>query len=139
MESFDYKKLGETIPPSPIISIRLTAPDWLERSSGKFVDCEALLDTGADFTLIPLEMVSILQLEVIEFSVPIDGIGGGTAYGYGCYANFKLGQQSLRAIRVYGCERSLIGNLVIIGRNLMNECCFEFDGINQQLTLKQVQ
>ena len=35
------------------------------------------LDTGADGTLIPLEVVSVLQLPLLDGRVPVAGVGGG--------------------------------------------------------------
>jgi hypothetical protein len=71
MITYPYRNLEEGLPPAPILPATITPPDWANHST-KY-DIEAFLDTGSDCTLIPLEIISILQLR-------LTGIGGGQQY-----------------------------------------------------------
>ncbi|MBE9010182.1 Retroviral aspartyl protease, partial [Pseudanabaenaceae cyanobacterium LEGE 13415] len=88
------------------------------------------LDTGSDCTLIPLEIVSTLQLRLLGANSEINGVGGGTILGFACYINLQLDRVLHKAIRVYGCPRDRFGDRVLIGRDILNQCCIEFDGLN---------
>ena len=57
-----YKELEPGIPPAPIIPIVITTPDWQDNANQ--VEIEAFLDTGSDCTLVPLSLISKLQLTV---------------------------------------------------------------------------
>jgi Retroviral aspartyl protease len=128
MITYPYLNLGEGLPPAPILPAIITPPDWATHST-KY-DIEAFLDTGSDCTLIPLEIISILQLRLTQTNVSINGIGGGQVLGFAYYVNVQLDQQLHRAIKVYGCPSDQLGNRLLIGRNILNECCVEFDGRN---------
>ena len=101
---------------------------------GKY-QIEAFLDTGSDCTLIPLEIISSLELSIVDTSVEITGVAGGRVDGYACYANIWLGKKCIQAVRVYGCVSKSLENRVLIGRDVLNQCCIEFDGINSRLTI----
>lgn len=63
-------------------------------------------------------------------ALSINSVGGGTILGFACYVNLQLDQTLHRAIRVYGCQRDQLGDRVLVGRNVLNQCCIEFDGLN---------
>ena len=69
-----YKKLEPGIPSAPIIPIVVITPDWQDKKSQ--VEIEAFLDTGSDCTLVPLSLISKLQLTVNRSTAIIQGIGG---------------------------------------------------------------
>ncbi len=133
MQSFNYVNVGDGLPLAPIINIKVAAPDWLDKS-GEY-SIEAFLDTGSDCTLIPLEIISSLELSVVDSYVEITGVAGGRVDGYACYANIWLGEKCVRAVRVYGCISKSLENRVLIGRDVLNQCYVEFDGINFRLNV----
>lgn len=133
MQRFDYVELGDGLPLAPIISVTVSPPDWLGQP-GKY-QSQAFLDTGSDCTLIPLEIISSLELSVVDTLVQITGVAGGRVEGYACYANIWLGDKCVRAVRVYGCVSESLEGRVLIGRDVLNQCSIEFDGINSRLTI----
>jgi hypothetical protein len=76
VESFPYVDLGNNIPAAPIVQVTVTPPDWLPNQDSSSL--LALLKTGSDATLIPLELVSVLRLEIIQIlnqcCVEFDGL-----------------------------------------------------------------
>jgi hypothetical protein len=52
--------VGDGLPLAPIINIKITAPEWLNKSGEYSID--AFLDTGSDCTLIPFNLPSTLFL-----------------------------------------------------------------------------
>lgn len=74
MQQFDYINLGDGLPLAPMIDIKITPPDWM--NNNEHCQIISFLDTGSDCTLIPLEIISILQLSIIDTSVQVTGIGG---------------------------------------------------------------
>jgi predicted aspartyl protease len=133
VQSFNYLNVGDGLPLAPIISIKITAPEWLNKSGECSID--AFLDTGSDCTLIPLEIISSLELSIVDSYVEITGVAGCRVNGYACYANIWLGEKCVRAVRVYGCESKSLENRVLIGRDVLNQCSVKFDGINSLLTI----
>jgi Retroviral aspartyl protease len=131
MITHPYLELGEGLPPAPIVPIVITPPDWANNSTT--YEIEAFLDTGSDCTLVPIEVISILQLRLTQSNVSISGVGGGQILGLACYVNLQLAQQFHKAIKVYGCPREQLGNRVLVGRNILNQCCIQFDGRNLRI------
>ncbi len=134
MLHYPYASLGGGLPPAPILPVTITPPDWVA-NTGQY-DLEAFLDTGSDCTLIPLEVLATLQLRIVETDVPIAGVGGGQVKGIACYLNVKLGEFVFKAIRAYGCPGEQLSQRVLIGRDVLNQCCVEFDGPNSQTIIK---
>ncbi|MGV0023385.1 hypothetical protein [Phormidesmis priestleyi] len=126
MTPYPYLNIGEGLPLAPILPVIITPPDWANNLTTSSI--EAFLDTGSDCTLIPLKLLSILQLRLIETNAIINGVGGGTIRGFACYVNIQLAQELHKAIRVYGCPNNQLGDRVLLGRDLLNQCCIEFDG-----------
>jgi hypothetical protein len=59
-----YLDLGESIPAAPIFPILATTPDWIESIAQYPID--GFLDTGSDCTLVPLEVLSVLNLKILD-------------------------------------------------------------------------
>lgn len=133
MKTYPYFSLGQGIPPAPILEIKVLTPDWANFPGELSV--EAFLDTGSDCTLIPLEIMSQLRLEISQPGIPIVGIGGGQVLGFACYINMVLGDHLFKASRVYGCEGERLSKRVLIGRDFLNQIRVEFDGIHQRFSL----
>jgi hypothetical protein len=137
MISYPYTRISENlaIPAAPIIPILLTHPD---ESRQRQYPIEAFLDTGSDCTLIPLEVVSILQLPVLKMKESITGVGGGNTIGYPCRASLAFAECSFTGVMVIACEARLIGGdqRMILGRDILNQCCVKFDGKRQQFSFE---
>ena len=94
------------------------------------------MDTGSDCALIPLKIISKLGLSIVDTSVEIIGAAGGRVDGYACYANIWLGDKCIQAVKVYGCVSESLEDRVLIGRDVLNQCSIEFDGINAELIIR---
>ncbi|MGK7889048.1 MAG: aspartyl protease family protein [Leptolyngbyaceae cyanobacterium] len=129
--SFPYQELEPGLPPVPIIPIEISPPDWAPPTNP--YDLDAFLDTGSDCTLIPLEVLSILQLKLVESNVPITGVGGGEIQGFACYINLRIGDLQIQAVRAYGRPANRLSQRVLVGRDVLNQCCIRFDGIQQEV------
>ena len=82
MQRYPYVNLADDLPPAPILPVTIATPDW---AISKTYETEAFLDTGSDSTLIPLEILSVLQLQIVQTAVEISGVGGGQVNGFACY------------------------------------------------------
>ena len=133
---YSYQSLEPGIPKAPIIPIQLTRPDW--QTPLRSITIDAFLDTGSDCTLVPLAVISTLQLQVSRSTAIIQGIGGEADQSIAAYLNLTIGDITIRAVKVYGYSGDLLNNQIILGRNILNQCCVEFDGINQKVTFKAV-
>lgn len=131
---YSYQPLETGIPEAPIIPIRLARPDWQIPLRSTTID--AFLDTGSDCTLVPLSVISILQLQAVRSTAIIQGIGGEADQSIAAYLNLTIGDTTIRAVKVYGYSGDLLNNQIILGRNILNQCCIEFDGINQRVSIK---
>jgi predicted aspartyl protease len=129
MIEYSYTKISDNlaIPFAPILELVLIHPD---ENRQRQYPIEAFLDTGSDCTLIPLEAVSILQLPVLKTKELITGVGGGNTIGYPCRVSLELGGVSFVGVKVLSCEARLIGGAqrMILGRDILNQCCIKFDG-----------
>jgi predicted aspartyl protease len=137
MNYYSYTKISDNlvIPAAPILEILLTHPD---ASRQRQYILEAFLDTGSDCTLIPLEAVSILQLPLLKTRELVTGIGGGDTVGYACRASLELADLRFAGVMLIACEATLIGGAqrMIVGRDILNECCVKFDGKQQQFSFE---
>jgi hypothetical protein len=134
MRRYPYVSVGNGLPPAPIVPVTIAPPDWAT-NSGRY-EIEAFLDTGSDCTLIPLEVLSVLQLKIVETDVPIFGVGGGQVKGIACYLNIEIDGSVFRAIRAYGCPGERLNQRVLVGRDVLNQCRVEFDGPNLQILFR---
>ena len=137
MGSYPYTKLGfirsgQEIPAAPVLKIAIMSPPW--RSDGKIVERDAFIDTGSDITLIPLEVISQVEAKVIGISENLGGMGGGDIKGIPCYVGLRIDGNLLPLIRVYGCPREDVKDMVIIGRDVLNQYCIQFDGPKEILS-----
>jgi hypothetical protein len=80
--------------------------------------------------------LSALKLKVVINKVPITGVSGGTVNGSACYGDLWLGEKVILEVKIYGFPGDRIQHRVLIGRDVINQCCIEFDGINSKLTIK---
>jgi hypothetical protein len=119
----------------------VTPPDWAE--SIKQYQMDGFLDTGSDCTLVPLEVLSILNLKILVHvvslkenrSVTISGVGGSQLQGLPCYLNIVVGDAPIKAVRAYGCSWDGLQQRILIGRDVINRCLIELNGMNSTLTI----
>jgi hypothetical protein len=133
LPTYSYLNLGDDIPPAPIFPIVVTPPDWAE--SIKQYQMDGFLDTGSDCTLVPLEVLSILNLKILDRSVTIAGVGGSQLQGLPCYLNIVVGDAPIKAVRAYGCSWDGLQQRILIGRDVINRCLIELNGMNSTLTI----
>jgi hypothetical protein len=136
MLEFSYIEIGAGLPPAPIVLATIHPPDW-ERQFNESPEysCTAFLDTGSDCTLIPLEAIAALNLTTFKANAQIIGVGGGEMQGLGCYVNISIGTHHFPAIRSYACRLKDLNGHAIVGRDVLNQCFVEFDGILNKVRL----
>jgi len=86
------------------------------------------LSTGFEHTL------SQVEAKVIDVLQNLSGMGGGNIKGIPCYVGLRIDGNLLPLIRVYGCPREDVKDMVIIGRDVLNQYCIQFDGPKEILT-----
>ena len=97
--------------------------------------CTAFLDTGSDCTLLPLDAIAALNLTTFKANAQIVGVGGGQMQGLGCYVDLSIGTRHFSAIRAYACRLVDLNGHAIIGRDVLNQCLVEFDGLLGEVRL----
>ena len=119
-------------PPIPLIPVQLSVPN--QSKSTKIVNCEAILDTGADATLVPLTFLVKLNLKPAGFYEEIF-FGDKKTIGIPYQVDFSFAQYNLSNFQVFGCPVDALGELIIVGRDLLNQYRIEFDGPNLKFTI----
>jgi Retroviral aspartyl protease len=111
-------------------------PEWERKLTENLgYSCTAFLDTGSDCTLLPLEAVAELKLTTFKANAQIVGVGGGLMQGLGCYVDLRIGTRHFSAIRAYACRLVDLNGHAIIGRDVLNQCLVEFDGLLGEVRL----
>jgi hypothetical protein len=118
LPTYSYLDLEEGVPAAPIFPIIITPPDWAD--SVKQHQIDGFLDTGSDCTLVPLEVLSMLDLKILNQSVTIAGVGGAQFQGLPCFLNIVVGDQSIAVrnqiqnwfVAAQGFEADLIRQLI---------------------------
>jgi Retroviral aspartyl protease len=136
MSLFHYVELGAGLPPAPIVALDIYLPEWERQLTENLCySCTAFLDTGSDCTLIPMEAIAALNLTTFKANAQIIGVGGGKMQGLGCYIDLSIGTSHFAAIRAYACQLVDLNGHAIIGRDVLNQCLIEFDGLANQVRL----
>ncbi|HAG82512.1 MAG TPA: hypothetical protein DCL61_15450 [Cyanobacteria bacterium UBA12227] len=117
MGSYQYEPKGNH-PHAPFLSILILHPLNREQQ----VRCKALLDTGADYTMVPKRLLSELQLPPNGRERSFGGSSEIRALPYLVAIHFD--GSVINEATVYGWSR----NAAVIGRDLMNRYCIEFNG-----------
>jgi hypothetical protein len=102
--------------------------------SGNRVIAKGLLDTGSDCTLVALPLLVRLTAKVAGRSLNIP-IGGVKTIGIPHYVGLLMDDHLCSPIRVFGCPEQEIGELLIIGRDVLNQYRIEFDGLKLSFTI----
>ena len=137
MSQFDYVDLGAGLPPAPIVTMTIYPPEW-ERTGNSdelVYSCTAFLDTGSDCTLLPQAAIVALKLTTFKANTLIVGVAGGQMEALGCYVDIRIGDRHFAAVRAYACRIQDLNGHAIIGRDVLNQCLVEFDGILGKLRL----
>lgn len=127
MGSYNYTSLGEGKPNAPLITVQLTS---LDKTEPKKVNWRAFLDTGSDITLVPLDALVKIGAKFVR-NVDVYGVGGNKTTVYASYVAFTMDNYTLPFVVVYGCPIEATGGDVIVGRDLLNQYCIQFDGLKQ--------
>jgi hypothetical protein len=124
MASYRYTRLGEEIPPIPIVPLELIKPGRFE---GESIVGQGILDTGSDVTLIPIPWLMQVNAQVAERPRRI-AVGGVLSLAIPYEVGIKFDRFRHYVFRVYGCPVEDIGDMALVGRDLMNLYRIEFDG-----------
>jgi hypothetical protein len=136
MSLFNYVDLGAGLPPAPIVLMNIYPPQWERQLTESLCySCTAFLDTGSDCTLLPLEIITALNLTTFKANAQIAGVGGGKMQGLGCYVDLGVGARHFPAIRAYACALKDLNGHAIVGRDVLNQCLVEFDGLLGEVRL----
>lgn len=130
MGTYRYTFISAEIPAIPILPIQIKTPN----SSAIVLKCQAILDTGSDATLIPIPFLVKVKAKAQKQLTRIP-IGGNATIGISYQVGLTFGQFSYSKISVFGCPIDDSGELLIIGRDLMNLHRLEFNGQNLTFTI----
>jgi hypothetical protein len=131
MGIYRYTILAPGIPPIPILPIQLSAP---EAKQGLQLTTSAILDTGSDCTLLPIPLLQRVQAQITGNAIKIP-VGGNVALAIPYVVGIGFDQRSLVSFPVFGCAVAELGEMPIIGRDLMNGYKIEFDGVQLEFTI----
>jgi hypothetical protein len=126
-----YTVLSPEIPSIPILQVALTLPGL---ESGNQLTALGILDTGSDCTLVPLPLLVRLTAKVAGRSLPISTSGIKTI-GSPHYVGLWMSDRLCSPVKVFGCPEQEMGELSIIGRDVLNQYRIEFDGLNLTSTI----
>jgi hypothetical protein len=131
MGTYRYTRLGSEIPPMPIVPLELIKPGRFE---GESVVGQAILDTGSDCTLVPLPWLIQVQAQVADRSLRIP-VGGQVTVAIPYEVGLRFDRYRHFVFRVYGCPVDEIGDMALVGRDLLNLYRVEFDGVAGVFTI----
>ena len=124
MGTYSYTFVSTAIPPIPLISITLKSP---RSNSDPSVKCQGILDTGSDCTLVPIPLLAKVKGKAKKGSVRIP-FSGQMTLGIPYEVGLVFDSYEHSSFQVFGCSVEEIGELLIIGRDLMNHHRIEFNG-----------
>lgn len=131
MGTYRYTSLTANIPPTPIRPIQVGSPGTEERFS---LNISAILDTGSDCTLIPIPLLQRVSAQITGNAIKIP-VGGNVALAIPYAIALSFDQYKLAAFPVFGCSIPELGEVPLIGRDLMNGYKIEFDGPQGEFTI----
>ncbi len=131
MGTYSYTFISTEIPPIPLIPVLLRSPS---SNSPLSIDCQAILDTGSDCTLVPIPLVMQVKGKAGKNSIRIP-FGGKMNLGIPYEVGLIFDKYSYSTIQVFACSVDELGEMLIVGRDLMNEHRIEFDGCNLTFTI----
>lgn len=131
MGIYRYTLVTPSIPPIPILPVQLCPP---LAKQGLRLTTSAILDTGSDCTLVPIPLLQRVQADIIGDAIRIP-VCGYIALAIPYAVRLIFDQYDLPFFPVFGCSISELGEMPIIGRDLMNLYRIEFDGPQLEFTI----
>jgi hypothetical protein len=131
MGTYRHTILSPEIPPIPILPIQIGAPGT---NQGFRLTLSAILDTGSDCTLMPIPLLHRVGAQVTGRTVKIP-VCGYVALAVSYSISLSFDQYELPFFPVFGCSVSELGEMPILGRDLMNLYRIEFDGVQSEFTI----
>lgn len=131
MGTYSYTFVSTAIPPIPLISVTLKSP---QSDSDLSIKCFGILDTGSDCTLVPIPLVVKVKGKAQKDSVSIP-FSGQMILGIPYEVGLVFDGYEYSSFQVFACSVEEMGELLIIGRDLMNHHRIEFDGQNLTFTV----
>ena len=130
--TYSYQTNFPNIPPIPILTLQLFLPG---NSDSLRIPCPVILDTGADCSLLPLKLLMQAKAKPTQGvrRIPVCGI---EALAVPVEIGLMFSEFILPNVRVYGCSDEDIGEIGILGRDILNRYSVEFDGRSQTFTIK---
>ena len=110
--------------PIPLISVTLKSP---RSNSDPSVKCQGILDTGSDCTLVPIPLLVKVKGKAKKGSVRIP-FSGQMTLGIPYEVGLVFDSYEHSSFQVFGCSVEEMGELLIIGRDLINHHRIEFNG-----------
>jgi hypothetical protein len=95
---------------------------------------QAILDTGSDCTLVPFDFLAKVKAQVCDRAIRIP-VGGTVALAVPYLVGLVFDHHIYPVHQVYGCSVETIGELLIVGRDILNLHRIDFDGPRQQFTV----
>jgi hypothetical protein len=126
MGTYRYTYLSSEIPPIPIVPLELIKPGRFDGALS--VVGQAILDTGSDCTLVPIPWLMQVQAQVADRSMRIP-VGGQVTVAIPYEVGLRFDRHRHFVFRVYGCPVEEIGEMALVGRDLLNLYRVEFDGV----------
>jgi hypothetical protein len=129
---YAYQSVAAEIPVIPILTVHVFQPRNLRSLR---LDCPSIIDTGSDCTLLPLSVLMNAKGQPIQGMrrIPVCGI---EVMGIPVMVGLVFGQYELSKVCVYGVSSEEIGDLGLIGRDILNRFTIEFDGPGMQFEIK---
>jgi hypothetical protein len=131
MATYRYTRLGSDLPAIPIMPIELTTPGQTERQA---IVGQGIIDTGSDCTLIPIPWLIQVNAQVADRLLRIP-VGGRITPAIPYEVGLRFDRYRHLVFRVYGCPIEDIGDIALIGRDLLNLYRVEFDGAKSVFTI----
>ena len=130
MATYSYTFVSTAIPPIPLISLTLKTPS----SNSASIKCQGILDTGSDCTLVPIPLVTQVRGKAKKGTVRIP-FSGQMTLGIPYEVGLVFNSYEYASFLVFACSIEEMGELLIIGRDLMNHHRIEFNGQNLTFTV----
>lgn len=116
-------------PCAPYMQVTIGNPDSTKRR----ITCRGLLDTGADFTCIPAHLLRTIKVKATGRAAMFEGFAGSTSLTP-YVVSFLLDGTLLENIEVWSWD----GDFTLIGRDVLNQFCIEFDGLEELFSINHV-
>jgi hypothetical protein len=128
--TYSYTFVSTTIPPIPLMPITLKSPS----SNNSCIKCQGIIDTGSDCTLVPIPLVTRIKGKAKKGTIRIP-FSGQMTLGIPCEIGLIFDKYDYIAFSVFACPVEEMGELLIIGRDLINLHHLEFNGQNLTFTV----